>query len=154
MQRINQTLSPENQAVLAETLVSLRNLSQKAEGAVVRADAALLSVARTSDAVGIATAGLGRDVHRLTERYDALGAEAGTTLRDASAALRQISGDVHQLSRHAESLLVDSHAEVRLTSQQLRGTADAVGTAARKFRDPRATLFGPGEGSLGPGESR
>ena len=154
MRRINLTLSNENQAVLAETLVNLRDLSQKAEGAVTRADAALLSVARTSDAVGAATAGLSRDVRRLADRFDNLGAEAGTTLRDASVAMRQISGDVSQLSRHAESLLVDSNAEVRLTSQQLRGTADAVSTAARKFRDPRATLFGPGEASLGPGESR
>ena len=147
-------LSNENQVVLAETLVNLRDLSQKAEGAVTRADAALLSVARTADAVGVATTGLSRDVHRLADRFDTLGVEAGTTLRDASAAMRQISGDVNQLSRHAESLLVDSNAEVRLTAQQLRGTADAVGTAARKFRDPRATLFGPGEASLGPGESR
>jgi phospholipid/cholesterol/gamma-HCH transport system substrate-binding protein len=154
MRRINLTLSTENQAALAETLVSLRNLAQKAEGAVTRADAALLAVSRAADAVGTATAGLGRDAHRLADRYDALGAEAGTTLRDASAAIRQISGDVSQLSRHAESLLVDSNAEVRFTAQQLRGTADAVGAAARGFRDPRATLFGPGEASLGPGESR
>jgi phospholipid/cholesterol/gamma-HCH transport system substrate-binding protein len=154
MRRINVTLSNENQAVLAETLVSLRDLSRKAEGAVTRADAALLSVARTADAVGVATAGLSRDVHRLADRFDTLGTEAGTTLHDASAAMRQISGDVNQLSRHAESLIVDSNAEVRLTSQQLRGTADAVSAAARKFRDPRATLFGPGEASLGPGESR
>ena len=154
MRRINVTLSNENQAVLTETLVSLRNLSQKAEGAATRADAALLSVARTADAVGVATAGLSRDVHRLADRFDTIGAEAGTTLRDASTAMRQISGDVNQLSRHAENLLVDSNAEVRLTGQQLRGTADAVNTAARKFRDPRATLFGPGEASLGPGESR
>ena len=47
-----------------------------------------------------------------------------------------------------------SNAEVRLTSQQLRGSADAVGVAARRIRDPRAAFFGPGEASLGPGESR
>ena len=61
---------------------------------------------------------------------------------------------VRWLCQQAESLLVDANAEVRLTGQQLRGTSDAVGTAARKFRDPRATLFGPAEASLGPGESR
>jgi phospholipid/cholesterol/gamma-HCH transport system substrate-binding protein len=154
MRRINTTLSNENQAALAETLVSLRNLSRTAEGAVARADAALVSIARTSDTLGTTTQAFGRDVHRLADRYDALGADATTTLRDASAAMRQISGDVSQLSRHAESLLVDSNAEVRLTSQQLRGTADAVGSAARKIRDPRSAFFGPGEASLGPGESR
>jgi len=36
----------------------------------------------------------------------------------------------------------------------LRGSADALGVAARKFRDPRTTLFGPGPQSLGPGEDR
>ena len=154
MRRINATLSDENQAVLTETLVNLRDLSQKAEGAVTRADAALLSVARAADAVGVATVGLSRDVHRLADRFDTLGADAGTTLHDASAAMRRISSDVDQLSQQAGSLLVDSNAEVRLTGQHLRGTADAVSTAARKFRDPRATLFGPGEASLGPGESR
>ena len=154
MRRINLTLSNENQAVLAETLVSVRNLSRAAERAVVRADAALVSVTRTSDAVGAVTAGLGRDVHRLADRYDTLGAEATTSLREASAAMRQVSGEVAQLSRHAENLLVDSNAEVRLTSQQLRGTADAVSVAARRIRDPRAALFGPGEANLGPGESR
>ena len=154
MRRINLTLSNENQAVLAETLVSLRNLAQKAEGAVVRADAALLSVSRTADAVTVATGGLSRDVHRLADRYDTLGVEAGATLREASESMRRISGDVDRLSRQAENLLADSNAEVRLTAQQLRGTADAVGNAARSFRDPRATLFGPGEASLGPGEHR
>jgi phospholipid/cholesterol/gamma-HCH transport system substrate-binding protein len=154
MRRINLTLSNENQKLLTETLVSLRNLSRSAEVTVGHADAAVVSVTRTSDAVGAATAGLSRDVHRLADRYDTLGAEATTSLRDAAAAMRQISGEVSTLSRHAESLLVDGSAEVRLTSQQLRGTADAVGIAARKIRDPRAALFGPGEASLGPGESR
>lgn len=154
MSRLNATLSNENQAVLAETLVNLRNLSRNADGAVTHADAALLSIARTAEAMRVATVALSGDVHRLADRYDTLGAEATTTLRDASAAMRQVSGDVSQLSRQAESLIVDANAEVRLTGQQLRGTSDAVGTAARKFRDPRATFFGPGEASLGPGESR
>jgi len=154
MRRINTTLSNENQAALAETLVNLRDLSRNAQGAAARADAALISIARTADSVGVATAALSRDVGRLADRYDTVGAEATTTLRDASAAMRQLSGDVSQLSRHAESLLIDSNAEIRLTSQQLRGTADAVSVAARKFRDPRATFFGPAEASLGPGESR
>ena len=154
MRRINMALSNENQAVLTEILVNLRNLSRNAEGAAIRADAALVSIGRTADSVGVATTALSRDVSRLADRYDAVGAEASTTLRDASTAMRQVSSDVSQLSRHAETLLVDTNAEVRLTSQQLRGTADAVSTAARKFRDPRATLFGPGEASLGPGENQ
>ena len=119
MRRINMALSNENQAVLTEILVNLRNLSRNAEGAAVRADAALVSIGRTADSVGVATTALSRDVSRLADRYDAVGVEASTTLRDASTAMRQVSSDVSQLSRHAETLLVDTNAEVRLTSQQL-----------------------------------
>jgi phospholipid/cholesterol/gamma-HCH transport system substrate-binding protein len=154
MRRINTTLSNENQVALAETLVSLRNLARTTEATITRADTTLASIARTSDRLGAATEGFGRDVHRLADRYDTLGSEATTTLRDVSTAMRQISGEVSQLSRNAESLIVDSDVEVRQTSQQLRGTADAVSVAARKIRDPRSAFFGPGEASLGPGESR
>jgi phospholipid/cholesterol/gamma-HCH transport system substrate-binding protein len=154
MRRINTVLSNDNQAALAETLVNLRNLSRNADGAVTRADATLVSVGRAAEGVHAATASMGADVHRLTERFDTLGVEATTTLRDASVTVRQVGTDVSQLSRRAEGVLLDTDAEVRLTGQQLRGTADAVGVAARRFRDPRATLFGPGEASLGPGEKR
>ncbi len=154
MRRLNTLLSNENQAALAETLANLRSLSRNADGALTRADTAMASIGRTAESVRTATVAMSADVHRLTDRYDSLGAQATTTLRDASVAVRQVSGDVAQLSRQAESLLIDTQAEVTLTGQQLRGTADAVGLAARKFRDPRATLFGPGEASLGPGESR
>jgi hypothetical protein len=43
---------------------------------------------------------------------------------------------------------------LRLTAQQLRSAADALGTTARRFGDPRAVLFGPSQASLGPGEER
>jgi phospholipid/cholesterol/gamma-HCH transport system substrate-binding protein len=48
MRRINTTLSNENQAALAETLVNLRELSRNAQGAAARAAAALVSIARTA----------------------------------------------------------------------------------------------------------
>ena len=154
MSRINATLSNENQAVLAETLMSLRDLSRAAVGTVTRADAALLAIGRAAEALRLATAAMGGDVHRLADRYDALGSEATATLREASLAMRQISGEVSQLSRATGSLLADTNAQVRLTGQELRSSSEAVGTAARKLADPRATFFGPAEDSLGPGESR
>jgi phospholipid/cholesterol/gamma-HCH transport system substrate-binding protein len=153
MSRISTTLSSENQAVLAETLVNLRNLSHDAGGTVARADAALLSINRAAEALRVATVAVDGDVHRLADRYDTLGTEATAALRETSFAMRQISGEVSRLSRNTDSLLVDTNAQVRLTGQQMRSAADAVGTAARKLRDPRATFFGAAEASLGPGES-
>ena len=154
MRRINNTLSTENLAAITETLDHVRTLTRNADGVVTRLDGTLVSIGHAADGVNTATTSLGGDVHRLAERYDTLGAETTTSMRDVSVAVKQVSADISQLSRRTESLLVDTDAEVRLTGQQLRGSADALGAAARKFRDPRATLFGPGAQSLGPGEDR
>jgi phospholipid/cholesterol/gamma-HCH transport system substrate-binding protein len=154
MRRINSTLSPENLASITETLDHLRSLTRNADGVMTRLDGTLVSIGHAAEGVHTATAAMSGDVHRLADRYDTLGAETTTSIRDVSVAVKQVSTDVSQLSRRTESLLVDTDAEVRLTGQQLRGSADALGVAARKFRDPRATLFGPGAGSLGPGEDR
>ena len=154
MRRINNTLTTENLAAITETLDHLRTLTRNADGVVSRLDGTLVSIGHAADGVNSATASLSGDVHRLAERYDTLGVETTTSMRDVSVAVKQVSTDISQLSRRTESLLVDTEAEVRLTGQQLRGSADALGVAARKFRDPRATLFGPGAQSLGPGEDR
>ncbi|MEO8525188.1 MAG: MlaD family protein [Caldimonas sp.] len=154
MRRINSTLSPDNLAAITATLDQLRTLTRNADGVMTHLDGTLVSVGRAADGVHTATASLSSDVHRLADRYDTLGAETTASIRDVSVAVKQVSADVSQLSRRTESLLVDTDAEVRLTGQQLRGSADALGVAARKFRDPRATLFGPGADSLGPGEGR
>jgi phospholipid/cholesterol/gamma-HCH transport system substrate-binding protein len=154
MRRINSTLSTENQAALAETLEHIRTASRGAEGVVQRLDATLGSVGRAAANVAAATSSVSGDIHRLADRYDTLGAETTLAIRDVSDSVRQVSADVSALSRRAENLLLDSDVEVKLTGEQLRGTADALGLAARKLRDPRATFFGPADGSLGPGEER
>ena len=154
LRRINSTLSTENQAAIGQTLVNLRDLSQNANGLVKRLDSTLVSIGQVADGVRTSTTSLSGDVHRLVDRYDTLGAETTAGIKDVSVAVRQVSSDVSELSRRTESLLTDTDVEVRLTGQQLRGTADALGVAARKFRDPRATFFGPGQASLGPGEDR
>jgi len=41
-----------------------------------------------------------------------------------------------------------------VTAQELRATADSLGAVARRLGDPRSILYGPPEGSLGPGEAR
>jgi hypothetical protein len=41
-----------------------------------------------------------------------------------------------------------------VTAQELRATADSLGAVARRLGDPRSILYGPPEGSLGPGEAK
>jgi phospholipid/cholesterol/gamma-HCH transport system substrate-binding protein len=154
MRRINATLSPENVAAIGETLQNVSVASRGAASAVKRLDGTLASVGRAADRLDAATASASADVHRLADRYDALGAQTSLTLRDLTGTLQQMSADVSGLSQRTEALVIDADAEVGMTGQQLRSSTDAFGTAARRLRDPRATFFGPAEGSLGPGEQR
>jgi hypothetical protein len=121
---------------------------------VARFDQTLVSVGRSADRFEAATASAGADLHRLAERYDALGAETTLGVRDINSAVRQMSSELSIVSRRAESLLIDADIEIQLTAQQLRSSTDALGIAARRLRDPRAAFFGPAEASFGPGEQR
>jgi phospholipid/cholesterol/gamma-HCH transport system substrate-binding protein len=154
MRRISATLSPANEAALAETLENLRVASRKAGAVAQRVDTTLASIDRAAGALqGSMTLATG-DFHRLADRYDALGAQAGADLGTATAAVRQLSADVSRLSGRTEDFLSDADLELRITSQRLRSAADAVGTTSTKLGDPRALLLGPSPASLGPGESQ
>jgi phospholipid/cholesterol/gamma-HCH transport system substrate-binding protein len=153
MKRVGQVLSPENQAAFAETLENLRVASRSAGALTHRMDTTLTSVRHTADTLQSTLAGAAGDFHRLAGRYDALGAQAGANLGEATAAVRQLSGDVSRLAGRTEDFLDDAGLELRITGQQLRSTAETLGTTSKKLGDPRAALFGPPAASLGPGEN-
>ncbi|HEX6704120.1 MAG TPA: MlaD family protein [Albitalea sp.] len=153
MKRIRQALSPENQAAFTETLENLRVASRSAGALTARMDATLASIGRGAGALQSTLTLAAGDFHRLADRYDTLGAQAGTDLGEAAAAVRQLSGDVSRLAGRTEDFLGDAGIELRITGQQLRSTADALGTTSKKLGDPRAALFGPSAASLGPGET-
>ena len=154
MRRVSATLSPENQAAISETLENLRMASRQASALAERSGTTLASIQRAADGLQKSTVLATGDFHRLADRYDTLGEQAGAELHDASAELRRLSGDVSRLSNRAEDLVGDADIELRLTSQQIRSAADAVSTTSRKLDDPRAALFGPRTSSLGPGETK
>ena len=154
MARINATLSPQNQAAITETLDQLRLLARSANRVSDRLDRTLASIGGTADGVRTATQAMSGEVKRLADRYDTLGAEATTGIRDLAGSIRQMHDEVAGLASRTDALLVDGDLELRLTGQQLRSAAEALGTTARRLDDPRAALFGPAPGSLGPGEDR
>jgi len=153
MRRVNTTLSDKNMAVLAETLEHLRTLTKSANGVLARFDTTLVTLDTTAKDVRGLVGTLGTDAHRLAERYDKLGEQAVTSLRDITTTVGLMRGDIAQLSNRADLLLNDSDLELGLTGQQLRSSADAMGSTARKYNNPRAALFGPSAASLGPGET-
>jgi phospholipid/cholesterol/gamma-HCH transport system substrate-binding protein len=127
MKRVGDALSPQNQAAFAETLQNLRVASRKADALAARADATLASIDRAAAALQSTATVATSDVHRLADRYDNLGAQAGDFLGDASI-------------------------ELRMTGEQVRSAADVIGTTSKKLGNPRAAIFGPPASSLGPGE--
>ena len=152
LQRLNDVLSPENRAALAETLENLRRASQRAEGTLSRVDAAAGSLGEAADEVRSLAASVGEDARALTARYDKLGSEAGASVREIGDAVRKMSADVERLTQRADALLAGGDDELRSTAEALRSAADSVGSAANRLRDPRQVIYGPAEGGLGPGE--
>jgi phospholipid/cholesterol/gamma-HCH transport system substrate-binding protein len=152
LQRINTTMSDENQAALAETLDNLRHLSRNAGRVLVRLDGTLSSVDRAADEVRSMSSGIANDAHTLAARYDTMGEEATTALRELTADIRRISADAAQLAERASDLLASGDMELRLPAREVRAAADSIGAATDKLGDLRTTLFGPAEGALGPGE--
>jgi phospholipid/cholesterol/gamma-HCH transport system substrate-binding protein len=150
MKRLNSTLSPENRAAFAETLDNLRRASRHADASLERFDAAARSVGQAADEVhGMAAsvtqaadevhgmaASVTVDARKLTARYDELGAQATTAVREVREAARKMSGD----------------EELRASARALRSAADSVGSAADRLRDPRQAIYGPAKDALGPGE--
>jgi len=145
MQRINAVLSPQNQRALSEVLANLQRASAGAERTVAAVGAA-------ADEVRVLSRALAADASLLTARYDKLGAESTVAVREAAASIRRMGDEVARMSQRLDTLLASGDVELRVTAQELRATADSLGAVARRFNDPRSILFGPPEGSLGPGE--
>ena len=154
MRRLSATLSPENQAALAETLENVRIASRHASALAVQSGSTLASIEHAAESLRKSTALAADDFHRVADRYDELGTQAGAELHQAIADLHGLSGDMSRLSSRAEDLVGDADVELRLTSREIRSAADAVTTTSGKLDDPRAALFGPASSSLGPGENK
>ena len=154
MRRVITLLSPANTAAISATLVNLQDLTQHAGVAIEHLDRTVDSIGRTSEQARVALQAVGGDAHQIAIAVDELGKEAKTSLRDITGSTARLTADLSHIADASEALLGNSDLEVRATSQQLRATAAALGTTARKFSDPRAAVFGPAAENLGPGEAR
>jgi len=153
LQRISTTLSPANQAAIAESLENLRVASRGVNALTTRAGSTLASISHTADTLDQSMRIATGDFHRLADRYDTLGAQAGERLREATQTVQQVGADVSRLAGRTEDLVGDADTELHLTGQQVRTAADAIGTTSRNLSNPRAALFGPARSNLGPGEA-
>lgn len=154
MQRISATLSSENQAALSEVLKNLRVVTRDADKAVLAAAGAAEEVRGAAGDVRKLAASIAADARTLTERYDALGKQAGASVADIAGEVRAMRQDVARLAERADRLMASGDTELRATAQALRNAADALATAGGRLRDPGQVIYGPPQGALGPGEGR
>lgn len=150
---VDAALSPENRQALGEILRNVRDATRHADATLSRADAALGSMRRASDDVGGLARSLDQDARTLTERYDALGAEATATVTQAREAVQRTAEAIESAAQRADGVIANGGDELRDTGRAVRSAADSVGSTAGRLRDPRQAVFGPVDGELGPGES-
>lgn len=166
--KVNQLLGPENQQVLTELLLSLRDLSAGLNARMSTLDRTAAGLDRSLDAFRLATDRIAQSVQRLSDSAEPLAQEAGATLRDAQTALRELTQATHTLGRAVQTIEHDTSSllrrgdaaldigtlELRATAQELRSSAERIARALDRLQDPKAALLGPGEQQLGPGETR
>lgn len=145
--------SAENRRVFNEMLVNLRDIS----GNVARGTRHLDTTVQSLDALArdLRRAGVQIAASATTIQSDVhtVGRSATAALEGASVSIRTVGGDLSRVADRIETLADVSRAELAQTTQRLRSTVDAVGTAARRLQQPREVLFGP-EMPPGPGEKR
>lgn len=153
MQHINSMLSDDNRKAFLEILTNLNQIIARIDGNMNNLDHTVISTGKAAEDFRVLIASLSKDASRLAKRYDALGKETTTGVREFSAATRRTEQSLARLVSSLEALADDGNLELKATTQELRNAANTLAGAARKFNEPRKIILGPGERSLGPGES-
>ncbi|MFZ9408264.1 MAG: MlaD family protein [Burkholderiaceae bacterium] len=163
-----ETLGPQNQQNLAQTLVALR---QMAEGLNQRL-ALIDQTSRSLQASATAFRESSQAFNQTMTAAQSLGLEAGQTLRDSrtalqslaetgkrleqsvDAALKSMDREISRLSQRSGDAVDVSVLELRSTAEELRASIELISRALDRLQDPRAALLGPSSRQLGPGEDR
>jgi hypothetical protein len=144
--------SPANRAALEQILLNVRDATRHADATLSKADAAFGALREAGEEVRRLGRSLDDDARRLTERYDALGAEATATVAQARESVRRTGEAIESAAQRADVAIAAGGDEMRDAGRAVRSAADSVGSTAGRLRDPRQAVFGPVDGELGPGE--
>ena len=159
LQRLNQTLSDENQEALRGSLGKLNLLLGDLRRTMPEVNATLASTRRAA------------------ERMGEVGDEAGTVIREAGALVRKAGDRIGSAAEATEATLEMARTtltgfdqemrdlavqlrlsadlgmqEIQATGHTLRQAGEALQAAGRGLAEPQRILFGPGTEQLGPGE--
>lgn len=152
LQRINQTLSDQNQKALGATLSGLATFSASLARNAPRIEAAIdATQAAAEDLRGLSSEAR-QTLARSDARLERLGSQAETVLveaRQAVQAMRREVGDTAAELRLATELGLQ---ELQRTGRTLKQAGDNVGDAAIAVRGATDAVIRPGAANLGPGE--
>ncbi len=153
LKNINQVMSPENQNLLREILVGVRQATSKLDSRLASFDDAATAFRSVSADISKALTQLGSDVTPLSR-------DARRAMRDMRTALKEISNAARSMQSNTSSLAASATdaaeigvIEMRATAQELRQGVELLTRTLERFQDPRAAILGPGEEQLGPGET-
>jgi phospholipid/cholesterol/gamma-HCH transport system substrate-binding protein len=154
LKNLNNVMSEDNQNLLRDILVGVKEATTKLDARLESFDDAAASFRGVSRDISVTLKKLGRDVTPLSR--DARGAirEVRTALADISEAARSMQGNTSTLAARATDAAEIGVIEMRATAQELRQGVDLLTRTLDRLQDPRAAILGPGEDQLGPGETR
>jgi phospholipid/cholesterol/gamma-HCH transport system substrate-binding protein len=152
LQNLEQLLNKENRDAFGAALANLRDASGALTTRMGRLD-------EVADALAKSAAEFGKSSREIAEAVDRVGASAQPAIKQADVALRELASTARALERETTALTKrldhaadGSMLEIRATAQELRSSAEILSRAADRLQDPRAAIFGPSPGQLGPGE--
>ena len=149
---LEQLLNKENREAFGAALANLREVSGALSKRMGRLD-------EVADALARSAVEFGKSSRDIAEAVDRVSAGAQPAIKQADATLRELARTAQALERETTALTKRlDHAtdasmhEIRATAQELRSSAEILSRAADRLQDPRAAIFGPSTGQLGPGE--
>jgi phospholipid/cholesterol/gamma-HCH transport system substrate-binding protein len=152
LDRLNDLLNQQNRETVQEMLVNIRNLTAGLNARLDRIDQTLTTVNRGVDAFGRASTSIAAAVDRVGSDAGSVAKQADATLREVGDTAKTIQAQVVVLTKELETVTQTAALEMHATSRELRVTAEVLDRTLSRYRDPRAIIFGPSPGELGPGE--
>ena len=152
LEKMNTLLSDENQRAIAQTLANLNQLSGHLAANKQDINAAAQGVRDAADEFRRASASINQAATRAEGSIVSVGQNADAALKEAIVAMGKLQRDASLISGQIQQLADTGTLEITNVSRDVRTSADTLTTAAQRFSNPRAILFGPGQQQLGPGE--
>jgi len=152
LEKMNTLLSDENQRAIAQTLANLNELSGHLAANKQSLGAAVQGIRDAADEFRFAGASISQAATRAEGSIVGVGQNADAALKEAIVAMGKLQRDASLISGQIQQLADTGTLEITNVSRDVRTSADTLTTAAQRFSNPRAILFGPGQQQLGPGE--